>query len=67
MSKRKAPKPTTLLSSLILIGLIAAGFAMYSWVEPKADVAREVWDHFKMLSLIAVGYYFGRKPTGQGI
>jgi hypothetical protein len=47
------------ISILIILETFAFAFFFIYFSNENAMAARDIWEHFKSLSLIVVGYWFG--------
>lgn len=64
MSQEKSYSFTVLLLSVVIaIGLVASAILYFIYGADRAQVAQEIWAHFKSLSLFAAGYAFRSKVT----
>lgn len=60
MSKHQKPiKFTAFLSILIIICMVFFAFFYLCFSQQAVGAAQDIWQHFKTLSLIVVGYWFG--------
>jgi len=59
-----SPKIVTTLSIIIMLGLAATAIIYIALSNDKGGASQEVWGHFKDLSILVIGYYFGyKKPS----
>lgn len=62
-SNLRTPKSAFVLSLILMLGLVAAAVVFIVLSSDKSEASREVWSHFKALSLIVAGYYFGHNKS----
>ena len=66
MSNQDQPKNfTTTLSVLIFLGLAITGILAIYFSTNKAETSLVIWSHFKDLSLIVAGYFFGKRAKNS--
>jgi hypothetical protein len=49
------------LANIIMLALILSSLLYIFINENRAAAVNDVWSHFKNLSLIVIGYFFGQK------
>lgn len=70
-NKSQSKKFTDILSILIFVGLSLFGVCAIYFSNVQDEISLKVWSHFKDLSLLFAGYYFGQsrktanKPINQ--
>jgi len=59
--EKHCPLLVFVLTVFVVTGLALAAIFYFIYSNDKIEASREIWVHFKALSVFTVGYFYGAK------